>query len=232
MLGGRFLLCENRHPPCQPKPQNVSAASETLHVIDGPSGPLELRLLTPAPLPVSALAVVCHPHPLHGGSMDNKVVYTLSRLLAARGALTVRFNFRGVGKSAGSFDHGTGEQADLDAVTAWLRQYAARQDLPLTLAGFSFGSFVAAISANRLMAQQLISVAPPVQRFDFDRYPLPTCPWLIVMGDADEVVAPDAVFTWAETLPSTARLIKMAGASHYFHGRLIELREQIERALT
>lgn len=207
----------------------LTAPSETLHLIDGPSGPIELRLLLPEGAP-RRLAVVCHPHPLHGGTMDNKVVYTLSRFMAARGALTVRFNFRGIGKSAGTFDHGIGEQADLDAVTAWLRQQH-EGTLPLWLAGFSFGSFVAAISANRLQAEQLVSIAPPVQRFDFSRHALPTCPWLIVMGDADEVVEPQAVFDWAAGLPGSARLVKMAGAGHYFHGRLIELREQLEQAL-
>lgn len=166
--------------------------------------------------------------------MDNKVVYTLSRFFAARDAVTVRFNFRGVGKSAGSFDHGNGEQADLAAVSQWLRQQPFLQQhpsLPLWLAGFSFGSFVSAISANQLGAEQLVSIAPPVQRFDFSQHALPSCPWLIVMGDADEVVEPQAVFDWAAGLPGNARLVKMAGAGHYFHGRLIDLREQLEQGL-
>lgn len=207
----------------------MSAASESLHLIDGPAGPIELRLLPPTGVP-SRLAIVCHPHPLHGGTMDNKVVYTLSRFMAAHGALTVRFNFRGVGKSVGRFDHGDGEQADLDAVASWLRQQAGTA-LPLWLAGFSFGSFVSAISANRLEAEQLISIAPPVQRFDFARHALPRCPWWIVMGDADEVVEPQAVFDWAASLPSNASLSRMAGAGHYFHGRLIELRELLDQCL-
>lgn len=208
----------------------MTASAETLHLIDGPTGPLELRLL-PAEGEPRRIAVVCHPHPLHGGTMDNKVVYTLTRTLAARGAMTVRFNFRGVGKSAGVFDHGNGEQDDLDAVVTWLRAQPQAAGLPLWLAGFSFGSFVAAISANRVHTEQLISIAPPVQRFDFDRHPLPTCPWLLVMGDADEVVAPQAVFDWAAGLPGNARMIRMAGAGHFFHGRLVELREQLEAAL-
>lgn len=207
----------------------MSVANETLHLIDGPAGPIELRLLSPAGIP-HRLAICCHPHSLHGGTMDNKVVYTLSRLLAARGALTVRFNFRSVGKSAGEFDQGNGEQDDLAAVANWLRAQSDRA-LPLWLAGFSFGSFVAAASANRLGAEQLISIAPPVQRFDFSAPALPRCPWLIVMGDADEVVEPQAVFDWAAGLPANARLEKMAGASHYFHGRLIDLRERLEQAL-
>lgn len=204
----------------------LSRAVETSLLIAGPAGQLDVRLLQPA-VPVSSLAVVCHPHPQHGGTLDNKVVYTLTRWLADRGALTVRFNFRGIGRSEGAFDHGQGEQADLAAVVAWLRAEAPGS-LPLILAGFSFGSFIAAAQATALHASNLISIAPPVQRFDFSRFPLPRCPWTIVMGDADEVVDPQSVFDWAETLPANARLLRMAGAGHYFHGRLVELRELLD----
>ncbi len=143
----------------------------------------------------------------------------------------MHFNFRGVGKSAGVFDHGNGEQAAVDPIDHARLLPLQAAGLPLWLAGFSFGSFVSAISANRLRAEQLISIAPPVQRFDFDRHPLPTCPWLLVMGDADEVVEPQAVFDWAAELPGNARMIRMAGAGHFFHGRLVDLREQLDAAL-
>lgn len=205
----------------------LSRAVEVSQLIAGPAGQLDVRLLQPA-VAIRALAVVCHPHPQHGGTLDNKVVYTLTRWLAERGALTVRFNFRGIGRSDGGFDHGQGEQADLAAVVAWLRSQQP-DALPLILAGFSFGSYVAAAQATALNASHLISIAPPVQRFDFSRVPLPTCPWTIVMGDADEVVDSQSVFDWAETLPANARLLRMAGAGHYFHGRLVELRDLLEQ---
>lgn len=205
------------------------AATETLHHIQGPQGTLELKHLH-AEGPAKFLAVVCHPHPLHGGTMDNKVVYTLSRLLSGLGAEVVRFNFRGVGKSEGKFAEGIGEKDDLAAVSAWLRAQFP-QLTSLWLAGFSFGAFVSAISAVELGAQKLISIAPAVTRFDFDQHPIPMCPWTIVMGDADEVVDPQTVFAWADSLPSNATLIKMAGAGHFFHGRLVELRERLEQEL-
>ena len=205
------------------------AVEETRHLIDGPCGPLELKHLA-AEGGARFLAVVCHPHPLHGGTMENKVVYTLTRLLSSLGGEVVRFNFRGVGKSAGTFAHGVGEKEDLAAAVSWLQTKHPALD-SLWLAGFSFGSFVSAISAQELKAAQLISIAPAVTRFDFNQHAKPTCPWTIVMGDADEVVEPQAVFDWAKTLPSNAQLLKMAGAGHFFHGRLIELRDVLEKAL-
>lgn len=205
------------------------SASETRHVIDGPAGPLELKHLHAEGEP-RFLAVVCHPHPLHGGTMENKVVYTLSRLLSGLGGEVVRFNFRGVGKSAGEFEQGIGEKQDLQAASEWLRQQFP-QIKPFWLAGFSFGAFVSTISAKELNAEQLISIAPAVTRFDFSQHPMPECPWTIVMGDADEIVDPKTVFDWAKTLPDNARLIKMDGAGHFFHGRLVELREKLEAVL-
>lgn len=205
------------------------SVSETRYLIEGPVGQLELKHLNAEGTP-RFTAVVCHPHSLHGGSMENKVVYTLTRLLSALGGEVVRFNFRGVGKSGGEFDHGNGERDDLHAVHQWLaRQCPTLPDF--WLAGFSFGAYVSTISAASLRAQQLISIAPAVTRFDFSQHTMPSCPWTIVMGDADEIVEPEAVFRWAEQLPGNARLIKMAGAGHFFHGRLIELREQLESVL-
>ncbi len=206
------------------------SATEQRFVIAGPAGQLEIKLLeTDAPL--RGLAVMCHPHPLHGGTMENKVVYTVQRAMVDLGFHCARFNFRGVGESQGVFDHGNGEADDLNAVTAWLKARFPQQTR-LWLAGFSFGSYVAARSANVLQAEQLISIAPPVQRFDFSTMDMPRCPWLVVMGDADEVVAPQAVFDWLDQLSPPPRQIRMAGAGHFFHGRLVELRDQLTQALT
>ncbi len=205
------------------------AATEQRLLIAGPAGELELKLLETEFTP-RGLAVMCHPHPLHGGTMENKVVYTVQRALAESGFHCLRFNFRGVGHSVGVFDHGIGESADLVAVTQWLQQrYPALTTL--WLAGFSFGSFVAARCANDLHAAQLISIAPPVQRFDFAQMAMPQCPWLVVMGDADEVVDPNAVFAWQQTLQPPPHLIRMNGAGHFFHGRLVELRQHLVAAL-
>lgn len=198
-------------------------------LIAGDSGHLEATLDQPDIPERNAIAVCCHPHPLHGGAMTNKVIYTVSRTLAGLGIPSVRFNFRGVGKSQGEYDEGRGEQQDLIKVVEWMQQqYPGR---PLWLAGFSFGSWIAALQAKKLGAQQLISIAPPVNRFSFDEFQIPDCPWLVVQGDADEVVDPEAVFQWLDDLPKKPEVIRMQGAGHFFHSRLVDLRELMEGKL-
>lgn len=198
-------------------------------LIDGAAGLIEAILDAPEGDERNAVAVCCHPHPVHGGAMTNKVIYTVSRTLAGLGIPSLRFNFRGVGRSEGEYDEGRGEQEDLVKVIQWAReQYPNR---PLWLAGFSFGSWIAALQAKEQEAKQLISIAPPVNRFSFDDFVIPDCPWTVVMGDADEIVDPDAVFEWVDQLSPRPELIKMESAGHFFHGRLVELREALEEAL-
>jgi alpha/beta superfamily hydrolase len=196
--------------------------------IAGPAGPIEAVAEEPgvrAPL----YAVVCHPHPLFGGTMDNKVVTTLARALQEVGIATVRFNFRGVGASAGTFDDGRGETADAAAVA----DYAALRwpGRELVLAGFSFGAFVALRLSQERATARLITVAPPVDRFDFSAQAPPGCPWLIVQGDADEVVDPQRVIAWVRSLDPQPRLTVLPGVSHFFHGHLPELREAVIDAI-
>jgi hypothetical protein len=162
---------------------------------------------------------------LYGGTMDNKVVTTVARALRAAGMPTLRFNFRGVGKSDGIFDSGVGETADADAVAAC---GAARwPGRGLVIAGFSFGAYVALRLAQQRPATHLITVAPPVQRFDFSGLKPPPCPWLVVQGDADEVVDPNTVIAWVNALEPRPQLLIMPGAGHFFHGRLLELRDAV-----
>ncbi|HEX4300498.1 MAG TPA: alpha/beta fold hydrolase [Gammaproteobacteria bacterium] len=193
----------------------------------GPAGPIEGLLDHPAAEPI-AVAVVCHPHPLQGGAMQNKVAYMLARAFNDMGALSLRFNFRGVGRSAGSFDQGIGETADALAAMDWLS--AQHPGLPLWLGGFSFGSYVALHAQSQRQVARLVTVAPAVERFATAEIPEPTCPWLLVQGDADDVVSPDAVLAWARALKSPPRIEVMAGAGHFFHGRLNELRETVVAA--
>ncbi|GAA4363075.1 alpha/beta hydrolase [Kangiella marina] len=203
--------------------------SKDKFLIDGAIGAIEATLDTPNGDERNAVAVCCHPHPVHGGAMTNKVIHTVSRTLASLGIPSIRFNFRGVGASEGSYDEGEGEQQDLLKVIEWAqKEYPGR---PLWLAGFSFGSWIAALQAKSHNAAQLISIAPPVNRFSFDNFEIPDCPWLVVMGDADEVVDPEAVFNWIDELKPQPELIKMPEAGHFFHGRLVELREELEAAL-
>jgi len=179
-------------------------------------------------VPPAAVAVVCHPHPLQGGAMQNKVAYILARAFNDLGALSLRFNFRGVGASEGSFDAGRGETDDALAAVDWLLQ--RETGLPLWLAGFSFGAYVALRAQSRRPVQGLVTVAPAVERFEAAAIVDPVCPWLLVQGDADEVVAPKAVLEWAAGRAYPPRIAVLAGAGHFFHGRLNELRDTVIQA--
>lgn len=191
--------------------------------IDGPAGRLEALLEDPGGAG-GWFAVVCHPHPLYGGTLENKVVHTLARALQERGMPTLRFNFRGVGRSAGSFDEGRGETDDALAVIAWgRRRWPAAQ---LVLAGFSFGAVVALRAAAAAGAAQLITVAPAVTRLGA-ALARPPCPWLLVMGDADELVDCAEVRAWAARFEPPPTLRLLAGVDHFFHGRLHELRTAV-----
>jgi alpha/beta superfamily hydrolase len=195
----------------------------------GPAGAIETKLEFPdesGAAPV-AFGVACHPHPLFGGTMDNKVTHVLARAMNECGAPTLRFNFRGVGASGGKFDDGRGETDDLVAVVA-----EGRRRFPsarLWLGGFSFGAFVALRAAARVAPDKLIAVAPPVARFDLGEVAHPDCDWMLAQGDADDVVPPQAVLDWAARQPPTLqgkgpRLHVLQGAGHFFHGKLHELK--------
>lgn len=191
--------------------------------IDGPAGRLETLVEEPVAgdPPLRLVAVICHPHPLFGGTLHNKVVHTLARVLRERGAATLRFNFRGVGASEGSHDGGPGETADAHAAVTWARQrWPGAQ---LVLAGFSFGAAIAIRAAAAARPDWLISVAPAVDRVALDGFVAPSCDWLIVQGDADDVVSPASVIDWAARQAPRARLRVLAGVGHFFHGRLHEL---------
>ena len=201
-------------------------ASGTL-TLAGPAGALEVAVDLPGDdverLPVTA--IVCHPLPTEGGTMHNKVVTMAARALRESGVATVRFNFRGTGASEGAFDHGDGEQDDLRAVAEWVR--ASRTDDQLWLAGFSFGAYVSLAMAAELQPSMLISIAPPAGRWDFESITTPTMPWLVVQGDADEIVDPQAVYDWLDGLRAEPELVRMPDTSHFFHRKLIDLRGAI-----
>jgi alpha/beta superfamily hydrolase len=197
--------------------------------IAGPSGPLEALVETPAEFDGARMAVVCHPHPLFGGTMTNKVVHVAARALQEKGYATVRFNFRGVGTSAGAFDDGRGEADDATAVADWAAQ--RWPGATLTLAGFSFGSFVAFQVAGRRAALQLLMIAPPVRRFDFTQHAAPTVPWVVFQGDQDELVDWRDVKSWTETVTPAPTVVILPGAEHFFHGRLNDLRAEIQARL-
>jgi hypothetical protein len=203
----------------------MRASISTRLEITGPAGALEC-IVEDVGEHATAHAVVCHPHPLYGGTMDNKVVVTIARALHELGISTVRFNFRGVGASAGSYDEGRGEVDDAVAVADW----ASRRwpGLPLTSGGFSFGSYIALQLALARPAVYLITVAPAVSRFDFGQLGRPDAAWVVVQGEADEVVPTEEVVAWAGRLSPPVSLHRVPGAGHFFHGKLIELKEIVK----
>lgn len=194
--------------------------------IDGPAGRLEGRIEDPAPDSAPGkVGVVCHPHPLYGGTMQNKVVHTLARAMQELGVPTVRFNFRGVGGSDGAYDGGVGELDDALAVCAWARR--RWQCETLWLAGFSFGSAVALQAAPIVQPRAVLTVAPPVGRIIVTPLERPACPWLVVQGDHDELVDVAQVRKWVGDFAPPPRLEVLEGAEHFFHGRLGELRAAV-----
>jgi uncharacterized protein len=193
--------------------------------IPGPTGQLEALVDAPPQADGSRVAVVCHPHPLYGGSMTNKVAHMLAKAFNDAGAIAVRFNYRGVGASAGQYDEGNGEAADALAVLEW-----TQRDWPKAqrwLGGFSFGGAVAIRAAGEREVARLVTVAPAVDRVAAPATKLPRCPWLVVQGDRDDVVDPQHVARWVEGLPVRPEIAVIAGGEHFFHGKLTELRRVV-----
>lgn len=195
-------------------------------LIEGPGGRLEALFETPGEGHPIGAAVICHPHPQHGGTMQNKVVHTLSRAFVARNFLSLRFNFRGVGQSEGRFDDGGGELQDALAAGR-----AAQQRLPgspLWFAGFSFGAAIAIQAAAESDADGLVSVAPAVARVKEYKGQQPACPWLVIQGSEDELVNVDDTIAWVNDLDPGPELQIFDSTEHFFHGQLVRLRSAVE----
>ena len=191
--------------------------------VDGPVGAIACAIDEPAPhAALRGVAVLCHPHPQHGGTMDNKVVQTLARAFVQLGYRAVRFNFRGVGGSAGHWDHGVGEVDDALAVIAALRN----PDLPLALGGFSFGAYVASQAAARLpepaKAERLILIGPAVTKFTMAPVPADT---IVIHGETDDVVPLAGVLDWAR--PQVLPITVVPGTGHFFHGQIALLKSLV-----
>ncbi len=196
------------------------ASLERVAVV-GPAGAIETDLNDPGPAR-RGIALIAHPNPVHGGTKDNKVVTTLAKAFYNLGCVTARPNFRGVGASAGTHDHGAGETEDLLAVAAYLRERYGT--LPLTLAGFSFGSFVQTRVAKRIAAERMVLVGPAVNRFKAESVPPET---LVIHGEHDDVVPLADVLDWAR--PQQLPVVVVPGGEHFFHGRLTLLAQIVVR---
>ena len=192
-------------------------------LIDGPAGALEVLFTVPEGAPPRALALICHPHPQFGGTMDNKVVQTLAKAFAELGCATMRFNFRGVNSSAGVFDDGIGETEDAAAALEWAKAQL-QPSTPLIAAGFSFGCFVQTLLLPRSQPQQLVLIGPAVNRFKIPEVAKDT---IIIHGEEDDVVPLSDVMNWAR--PQGLPVTVFPGAGHFFHGRLTELKAVIKR---
>jgi len=196
-------------------------AARQRFTVAGPAGALEVVADGPELASARGLALVCHPHPLHGGTLDNKVVQTLARALVQLGWRALRFNFRGIGQSAGTWDEGPGEVDDAMAVLNTFSTDAAA----LTITGFSFGGYVASqVTARLLQAQRAVErtvlVGPAVQNFTVAPVPAGS---LVVHGELDDVVPLSAVFDWAR--PHAQPVTVLPGAGHFFHGQLPALKQ-------
>jgi alpha/beta superfamily hydrolase len=200
----------------------LTQRGESRRVIAGPAGALEVAFNEPAGSP-RGIALVAHPHPLQGGTLDNKVAHTLAKTFAGLGYVSVRFNFRGVGKSEGAFDEGAGETDDALAALEFARhEFPVMAQQPPVLAGFSFGSFVQSRVAQAVPPERMVLIAPAVMRFAVENVPADT---IVVHGDQDDVVALADVLTWAR--PQHLPVIVFPGCGHFFHGRLVQLQSLI-----
>lgn len=199
------------------------------HQITGPAGNIEILTAWPQQTAQPYIAIICHPHPLHLGTLHNKVVTTLHQAHFKLNIPTIRFNFRGVGKSEGQHDHGQGEQDDLKAVIHWAEKALPKHQL--LLSGFSFGSYIAAAVANQHNCQTLISIAPPTHHQDFSQLNEISTPWLMVAAEQDEVVPYESFLKIEAQCTPAHEVITFEQCSHFFHGKLILLREQCQQWL-
>ena len=200
-------------------------ASTLREMIAGPAGDIECAVDEPTGAPLG-VAVVCHPHPQHGGTLDNKVVQTLARAFLQRGYRSVRFNFRGVGASAGTWDDGRGEVDDALAVIRHFRPAAQ----PWLLAGFSFGAYVASQAAAQLADDakllRLVLVGPSTQKQVMANVPADT---VVIHGETDDVVPLSSTLDWAR--PQGLPVIVFPGVGHFFHGQLARLKSVVIQQL-
>ena len=212
-----------RHNP------DIFPPDEAHFLLSGMAGNLELKTVCPTEAKTDQIGIICHPHPLMQGTMDNKVVTTAMRAFRELGICTVRFNYRGVGASEGSYDDGRGEFADLLTVMEWAQKVMPHAKIHLV--GFSFGAFIAFQGAMRHpdLVQSLISLAPSVQKWTYSSKILMQCPWQIIMGTADEVASVPALIEWYKTVEDQASLLLLPKTGHFFHGKLVILKSYIKK---
>lgn len=197
-------------------------------MVPGPTGNLEAMYLDDTG--ARGIALLCHPNPQQGGTMLNKVVSTLQRTARDQGLATLRFNYRGTGKSDGTHDMGGGEVDDAEAALAWLQE--RHPGLPVYLFGFSFGGFVAASLSGRLElrgepAVRICLAAPAVTRIVAPHWLSGQGRLTVIQPEQDEVIDPQLVYDWAQAQQRPLQLVRIADSGHFFHGKLIELKDAV-----
>ena len=199
---------------------------ESRATIAGPAGALEVAVNLPATHPDKqprGIALIAHPHPQQGGTLDNKVAQTLAKTFVALGYASVRLNFRGVGRSEGAFDEGIGETDDALAALAFARrEFPGLAAASPVLAGFSFGTYVQTRVARTVTPERMVLIAPAVSRFAPEPVPADT---IVIHGEEDDVVALTDVLAWAR--PQQLPIVVFPGCGHFFHGRLPQLQRAI-----
>lgn len=195
--------------------------------IAGPAGKLEISLQEPEN-PKKIIGIICHPNPLHGGTMDNKVVTTIANVFRDLNIINIRFNYRGVGQSEGNYGETIGEIADTLAVIQWAKQQWP--DYEIFLAGFSFGAYISLCVANQTPIKQLITIAPTVNWHDYTNLSFDGS-WIVLVAEKDEVVPANQIYAWIKTLKHKPVILSFPEAGHFFNGQLVNLREQLTEKL-
>ena len=210
---------------------DLPASGQSLSLLlPGAAGAIEVMLSAPRET-ARGFAVICHPHPLFGGAMSNKVVYTLASCAQKAGLYALRFNFRGVGRSEGAHDQGLGETDDVLTLVGWMRQHLP--DAPLVLMGFSFGAFVSLRAAAQARPVAQVSIAPPFSKYVNQPVPPhPQCPWLVMHSTDDEVVDYTDTLRILQNFDPPPQLVTVQGAGHLFHGRLADIEQAVSPFLS
>lgn len=199
-------------------------------LIEGPAGFIETIVDYPDDAERQGFVVCCHPHPLFGGTMHNKVITTVTKAFVSMGLKVVRFNFRGVGKSTGQHDKGIGECDDLRTVMQWASEQWPEE--VIWLLGFSFGAYVAGrVTAEHASVEQLVMLAPPVHYDGFSQLATIRANWWIIQGESDELVSAEEVKKWANQRPETPSFTSLPATGHFFHGQLLTLRDLLKTKL-
>lgn len=195
-----------------------------------PNGKLETCLELPESQSISGVILVCHPHPLHGGTMNNKVVTTVAKTFREQHYASIRFNYRGVGKSEGVYGEGLGETQDTLNVIRWVKDNLPHEKI--ILAGFSFGAYVSlkATTESPLNIHHLLTIAPAVNHMEFKGLH-PHCPWTVIVAENDAIVPKEEIYTWIKTLHPKPDVLSFPEASHFFDGKLIPLKTELKSIL-